>query len=437
MKNKTKDVIVVGFALFAMFFGAGNLIFPPYLGTIAGDTWLAAMSGFVITGVGLTLMAVVAVAISGTSVNDLADRVHPKFGAVLGTVIMIIIGPLFAIPRTAATTFEIAIKPTIPGFNNLIFIAIFFAITLYLVIRPASVVDKIGKVLTPVLLIVLLGIIVKGVITPIGDIVSVENSARFSRGFVEGYQTMDALGAVILAGIVIKSIQDKGYTDKKERVAMTIKAGIIAAVGLAVVYLGLLYVGAGTSSIYDASVERTDLIISITEGLLGGVGKYALAITVGLACLTTSVGLTAAAGDFFSDISKGKLSYNLVVISTVIISAAIASVGVSKIIGFSVPILSLVYPIVIVLVVMTLALGTVIKSRAPFAGAVFATFIVSFMEFLVNVGIGVDAIKPIIASLPLVNLGFSWIIPAIVGGALFGAVDKIINRETNIEEECV
>ena len=124
--NKKSDVIVVGFALFAMFFGAGNLIFPPYLGVISGSGWPLAMGGFLITGIGLTLMGIVAIAISGTSINDMADRVHPKFGALLGSVIMIIIGPLFAIPRTAATTYEIAMVPTMPGFSNILFIIIFF-----------------------------------------------------------------------------------------------------------------------------------------------------------------------------------------------------------------------------------------------------------------------------------------------------------------------
>lgn len=427
MSKKNKDILVIGFALFAMFFGAGNLIFPPYLGVIAGSNWVLAMTGFVITGVGITLLAVIAVALNGTSVNDLADRVHPKFGAVLGTVIMIIIGPLFAIPRTAATTFEIAIQPLLPGFNNVLFIAIFFAVTLYLVIRPASVVDKIGKILTPVLLGVLLLIIGKGIVSPLGEFMVLDNPAGFANGFVEGYQTMDALGAVILAGIVIKSIQEKGYTEKKERVQMAVKAGIIAAIGLCVVYVGLLYVGATASAVYDGSVERTRLIIEITENLLGGAGKYALAITVALACLTTSVGLTTAAGEFFETITNGKLKYNFVTVSTVIISAFIASVGVSKIVGFSVPILSLVYPVVIVLVGMSLIFGNIIKSRAPFAGAVLATFIVSMMEFLISIGIGSEILVQVIDILPFGNLGFAWMLPAVLGGILFYVIDRAKN----------
>lgn len=430
MNKKQTDVLVVGFALFAMFFGAGNLIFPPYLGVIAGDQWPLAMLGFLITGIGLTLMGIVAVAKSGTSINDLADRVHPKFGPILGTVVMIIIGPLFAIPRTAATTFEIAIRPIASGANNIVFILIFFAITLYLAIKPASVVDNIGKILTPVLLAVLLLMIGKGIISPVGDIATVAEPATFPRGFTEGYQTMDALGSVILASIVINSIIAKGYTDKNERVKMTIKAGVIAAVGLSVVYLGLMYLGAGMSSTFDGTVERTTLIITMTEMILGSAGKYALGLIVGLACLTTSIGLTSAAGDFFSEISKGKLSYKMVVIVTTVISAFIATMGVEKIVSFSVPILCLSYPVVIVLIVMSVVLGGKVKSRAPFAGAVLGAFIVSFIDFMIGMGAQSPILLSIQSSMPLASAGFGWIVPTIVLSIIFTLFDKMRQKQT-------
>lgn len=429
MNKKKTDVVVVGFALFAMFFGAGNLIFPPYLGIIAGSNWPMAMAGFLVTGIGLTLMGIVAIAISGTSINDMADKVHPKFGPILGSVIMIIIGPLFAIPRTAATTFEIAMLPIMPGANNLIFIFIFFAITLYFAIKPAAVVDNIGKILTPVLLIVLLIIIGKGIITPIGQAAVLSEPVGFGRGFSEGYQTMDTLGSVILASIVIESIIAKGYTDKKTRVSMTIKAGIIAAAGLAVVYVGLMYVGSGLSGTFDGTVERTALIITITETLLGGFGKYALGMTVGLACLTTSIGLTSAAGDFFSNLTKGKLSYQAVAIATVVMSALIASMGVEKIISFSVPILCLVYPVVIVLIVMTVTMGAKVKSRAPYAGAVAGTFVISFIDFLIGVGVKSPMLLSIQSSLPFASAGFGWLVPAIVTSIIFIVVSKVSQKE--------
>lgn len=429
MNKKQTDVLVVGFALFAMFFGAGNLIFPPYLGVIAGGQWPLAMLGFLVTGIGLTLMGIVAVANSGTSINDLADRVHPKFGPILGSVIMIIIGPLFAIPRTAATTFEIAIRPIAPGANNIIFILIFFAITLYFAIRPASVVDNIGKILTPILLVVLLLIIGKGIINPIGDVATLSEPAKFSRGFTEGYQTMDALGSVILAGIVINSIIAKGYTEKSERVKMTIKAGIVAAIGLSVIYVGLMYLGASLSSTLDGTVERTTLIIMMTEMALGAAGKYALGATVGLACLTTSIGLTSAAGDYFSKLTNNKLSYQMVAIATVVMSAVIATMGVEKIISFSVPILCLSYPVIIVLIVMTVTVGNITTSRAPFAGAVTGAFIVSFIDFLIGLGAQSPILLSIQSAMPLAGAGFGWLVPSVVLAIIFTIFDKMRQKE--------
>lgn len=434
MSKKQKDILVVGFALFAMFFGAGNLIFPPYLGIISGDNWLMAMLGFLVTGIGLTLMGIVAVAKTGTSINDLADRVHPKFGAILGSVIMIIIGPLFAIPRTAATTFEIAVKPVFPEASNLLFIVIFFAITLYFAIRPASVVDNIGKLLTPVLLVVLLLIVGNGIINPIGDISALPEPATFSKGFTEGYQTMDALASVIFAGIIINSITTKGYTDKNERVSMTIKAGIVAAVGLSVIYGGLMYLGANLSSTFGADVERTALIITITEMVLGSAGKYVLGITVGLACLTTSIGLTSASGDFFSKITGGKLSYSVVSIATVVISALIATMGVERIVSFSVPILCLSYPVVIVLIVMTVVFGNKLTSRAPFAGAVLGAFLVSFVDFLIGMGASSPLLLSFQKAMPLAGAGFGWLVPSIFLSVIFAIFDKLLQKQVVIDK---
>lgn len=434
MSKKQKDILVVGFALFAMFFGAGNLIFPPYLGIISGDNWLISLLGFLVTGIGLTLMGIVAVAKTGTSINDLADKVHPKFGAILGSVIMIIIGPLFAIPRTAATTFEIAVKPVLPEASNILFIIIFFAVTLYFAIKPASVVDNIGKLLTPILLVVLLLIIGNGILNPIGNSIALPVPATFSKGFTEGYQTMDALASVIFAGIIINSIMAKGYTDKKERVNMTIQAGVVAALGLSIIYGGLMYLGASLSSEFGADVERTTLIITITEMILGNAGKYVLGLTVGLACLTTSIGLTSASGDFFNKITKGKLSYSVVAVSTVAISALIATMGVENIVSFSVPILCLSYPVVIVLIVMTVVFGNKLNSRAPFAGAVLGAFLVSFIDFLIGMGASVPLLLSIQKTLPFASSGFGWLIPSIVLAVIFAIFDKLKQTQLAINK---
>lgn len=215
MKKINKDIIIVGFALFAMFFGAGNLLFPPFLGLITGKSWLIGFSGFILADVGLSLLAILAIAKCSGEVGKIFSRAGHKLSIALGCAIMICIGPLLAIPRTAATTFEMGIQPIFNNFNAVIFSVIFFAITLLLTIKPSKVVDIIGSYLTPALLIALLVLIGMGIFNPLGNIEPSKIDNVFSEGIFQGYQTLDALGAVSLGAIVITSIANKGYTKKK------------------------------------------------------------------------------------------------------------------------------------------------------------------------------------------------------------------------------
>ena len=227
MNTKNKDIIITGFALFAMFFGAGNLIFPPYLGVITGDKFLIGFLGFIIADVGLSLLAILASAKSDGDTGRVFGRAGKLFAIILGSAIMICLGPLLAIPRTAATTFEMGIIPLIPGFNAVLFSTIFFAITLALTIKPSKVVDIIGSYLTPALLVCLLALIVIGIINPIGNLNDAAIENVFSEGILQGYQTLDALGAICLSAVLIKSLVQKGYKKEKDRVNILLKAGFI------------------------------------------------------------------------------------------------------------------------------------------------------------------------------------------------------------------
>ncbi|MGL5640995.1 MAG: branched-chain amino acid transport system II carrier protein, partial [Paraclostridium sp.] len=291
MKNTNKDIIVVGFALFAMFFGAGNLIFPPFLGVISGESWITGFSGFILADVGLALLAIAAAAKCGGDVNKILSRSGKTLATIIGVAIMICLGPLLAIPRTAATTFEMGVQPIIGNsISPVIFSIIFFVIVLLLTIRPSKVVDIIGKILTPALLIALAALIIKGVITPLGEISpNTLVDGVFSTGVSQGYQTMDALGAVALSTIVIASLHNKGYKEDSEKIKLTIKAGIVAGVALCLVYGGLTFLGATISQGYAgqdiSTISQTSLIVGITEALLGYPGKVILGIIVALACL--------------------------------------------------------------------------------------------------------------------------------------------------------
>ncbi|WP_122638247.1 branched-chain amino acid transport system II carrier protein [Romboutsia sp. Marseille-P6047] len=411
MRN-IKDIMVVGFALFAMFFGAGNLIFPPYLGLVSGSSWLTGFAGFVLADVGLALLAMLAAAKCNGEVSKILSRSGKILSIVLGCAIMVCLGPLLAIPRTAATTFEMGIAPLFGGFNPVIFSIIFFVLTLLLTIKPSKVVDIIGSVLTPALLIALAVLIISGIVSPLGDISStsmIENV--FVEGINQGYQTMDTLGAVALSTVIIATIDNKGYKDEKLKVKLTLQAGIVASIGLCLVYGGLAYLGATVSKIYGVDVVQTSLIVNITSSLLGQPGKIILALIVGLACLTTSVGLTSATGQYFTKLTNGKLKYELVVIVVCIFSAIVSNFGVSTIIQFSAPILSLIYPATVTLIVLTL-FGDKIKNDNVFKFATYTALIVSLLTVANDFNISI----PFVLKLPFASLGFNWIVPVVIAG---------------------
>ncbi len=419
--RRASDVVWVGLALFAMFFGAGNLIFPPYMGFMAGGSWRLALAGFLITGIGMPLMGIMASARAGGRVEKLAGRVSPLFGQVLSIVIILAIGPLLAIPRTAATTFEMGVRPNIPAAKAALSSLVYFGLTLFFALNRKKVVDKIGKLLTPFLLATLALIILKGIFYPLGKAaLGHELPSAFGRGFREGYQTMDALASVVFAEIIIAALVFKGYSRISDQVKMTSLAGMIAASGLGLVYGGLMYLGACSQLLFPASTERTTLLIGITQSLLGGGGKVALGLAVSLACLTTSIGLTATVGDYFSVLSKGKLPYKGICLATCIFSAVFATVGVTTIVKVAFPLLVTVYPIVIVLIILTLA-GRLVRSRAVYAGAVVGALATSVFDALTAAGVPIIGINRVIAMIPLASSGFPWILPSVAGG-IIGAI---------------
>lgn len=413
--KQVKDMMVVGFALFAMFFGAGNLIFPPYLGVLSGTQWWVAFSGFVFADVGLALLAVIALIKYSGNAEEMLARCGKKLGIIIGCAIVICIGPLVAIPRTAASTYEIGILPTIgSGFNPILFSVIFFAVTLVLSIRPSKVVDIVGQYLTPALLIALAVLIIKGVMTPLGDVRPTSLiETPFAEGIFQGYQTMDALAAIIFSSVIILSVIDKGYTDEKEKYKMTLGSGIVAAIGLFLVYGGLAYLGATVSHQYDASIAQTTLVVSITQALLGNGGKILLGVIVALACLTTAIGLTSAAGRYFDDLTRGKLKYEYVVIGICVFSAIISNFGVSTIINFAGPVLSIVYPAAVTMIILSLFTDK-IKNDNVFKLATYMALVMSVLTLLTDYNINI----PYVNSLPFAPLGFNWVLPVVIAGVI-------------------
>lgn len=432
MNRKTKDVIIIGAALFAMFFGAGNLIFPPAIGMMAGDKWLFSLLGFVLTGIGLPVLGVIAVSKVGGTINDLSSRVGPIFSKILGSIVILAIGPLLAIPRTGATVYEIGIKPLFDSANPLLVSVIYFSITLFFVIKPSGIMDKIGKILTPILLIVTTTIIIKGILIPIGTPTKTVISMPFSKGFTDGYQTMDALGSIVMAGIVLISLLEKGYTDKKEQISMTVKAGLIAGTGLLFIYGGLLYLGATASGVFSADIAKSELIVSITNNVLGSMGQIGMCVVVSAACLTTSIGLTAIVGNYFSDLSGGRLGYRPIVIGAVSFSTIMAVIGVEQIVKLAVPLLVLVYPVAIILILLGLC-DSLIKNKNIYKGAVTGALIVSFFDALSAMNLQIGFLHDYIARLPFSAMGFGWVIPTFAMATLASLIPEKKNTEEQLQ----
>lgn len=429
MKKSTKDIIIIGFALFAMFFGAGNLIFPPYLGNIFGTSYVFSAIGFILTGVGLPLLGIIACTKVNGDFENIGLPVGPIFTKIFSISLFLTIGPLLAIPRTAATTYELAISPVFPGVPALAFVIFYFVLNLVFVLNPSQIMDLIGKYLTPILLITLSILIVKGILFPTSPIINTGKTLPIASGLKEGYQTMDALAALVFSSIVFKSILAKGYCEDKV-MGMTLKSGAIAIIGLAVVYSGLMHLGAQTSSVFDSDVSKTFLLLEISQRNLGSIGSILIGITIGVACFTTSVGLISSGSSFFEGLTNGRLSYKFNAIFMSIIGVVIGSSGVEQIVKFAGPILNILYPIAITLILLTLIKDT-IKNNNVFKITVYTSLLFSILSTLSNVKyINTYNIKTInlLTKLPLYDSGFVWVVPTIV---MFITSFILLNNKTS------
>lgn len=414
--KKYIDQFVIGFALFSMFFGAGNIIFPPYLGLGSGPEWLLGFICYYIADIGLAILAIFALLKNGGHINSITDRIGRIPGEVMVALIILCIGPFIALPRTGATTYEMFVVPLLGNVNPLIPLLLFFTLALILTLNESSVIDIIGKFLTPLLFIGLLILIIMGVMNPIGEIsdtAMIEHVAL--EGINAGYQTMDVLAAMIFGIIIVKSVEDKGYTDIKAKYITAKNASIVAAAGLLIVYFGLTYLGATSSKLYDLNVGRSELIIDITYRLLGNGGTIVLGIVVTLACLTTAIALITSTADYFHDISNGKLSYKLVAAVTVLVSALIAMIGTDQIVAVAAPVLSLLYPGALTLLTLSFLKNKISNWTLRFT--VMGALIGSLMTVLYGLGVPLNFVP----SLPLSSLSLEWTLFAIVF-AIIGAV---------------
>ena len=408
--NTVRDIIVVGFALFSMFFGAGNVVFPPYLGMESGPQWLLGFSAYFIADIGLALLGVFALLRVGSS-EAVTLRLGKIPAELLMCAIILCIGPMVAIPRTSATTFEMAIAPNIPGVSPVLFSVLFFALILALCIKESAVVDIVGKVLTPLLLVGLFAIIIKGIVTPLGEIAALPQIANAAvTGIKAGYQTMDALAALPFGIIVLQSVTAKGYDSGRKQFRVVGGAAVLAGVLLLCVYMGLAYLGATVSAQYTSDIGRAQLIMALVEALMGKVGVILFGVVVGLACVTTAIALTSSAAAYFAELCRGKVSYKVFVIAICVFSAVVSNLGLDRIVAVAAPVLDVIYPPTLVLIFISL-LAPRLPDRVS-RGAAIGALLTSVLCALNANGIHI----PFMANLPLYDLGLSWLLPAVIFG---------------------
>lgn len=423
MKNLSKkDLLLIGLMLFSLFFGAGNLIFPPFLGQAAGSSTWIAMMGFFVTAVGFPILGVIAVSKSD-GLHELSKKVHPIFAIVFTVLIYLSIGPGLGIPRAGSLPFEMAVAPFLPeGFisNTLalfLYTLLFFSVSYWLCLTPSKLVDRMGKILTPTLLTLIAGIFLASLFKPLGGYGEVTGDyvySPFVKGFLDGYLTMDTIAGLNFGIVISLAISAKGIKDKKSIVSNSIKAGLIAGALLISVYSILGHLGATSGGRFGLTENGAQTLANIMLYIFGKPGVILLAITFTLACLTTCVGLITSSSQYFSTIIP-KVKYITLVKVLTLSSMVLANMGLTKILAVSVPILNAIYPVAIVLILLSMVDKFFQESSIVYISTILFTGVISILHALEGTGINLGFLEKSLNSLPLYSQGLGWVLPSVIG----------------------
>ena len=434
--NKTHltvaETISITSMLFGMFFGAGNLIFPVYLGQVAGNNIWPAVIGLFITGVGMPLLAVAALGITRSNgLTELAGKVGKKYSIFFTGALYLTIGPLFASPRCATVPFSMAVMPLLGDADEKVCLAvfslIFFAVVLTFSLRPGQILTWIGKFLNPVFLCCLAVFIVAALISPMGSISEIApmpayESGAFFNGFLEGYNTMDLLAGLAFGIVVVNVIKGLGVSEPGAIAANTVKAGVFSCLLMGVIYVLLTIIGVQSRGITEACANGSEAFYVIANHYFGTVGIAILAVTVTFACLKTSVGLTTSCAETFSQMFPKGPSYKAWAIIFAVVAFLVANLGLTSIITYAIPVLMFLYPLAITLILLALGGKFFGHDRRVYASVTAFTLVAAFFDLLAALPAGAAALLHTeglvtLANtyLPFFNIGMGWIIPALVG----------------------
>ena len=425
-------VLVAG-TLFGMFFGAGNLIFPVHLGQLAGRNVIPAMIGFVITAVGIPILGVAAI---GNTHSDglqaLANKVDKRYSYVFTCLLYLTIGPFFAIPRCATTSFTSGIHPMLgSGVSEsmalFLFSLAFFALVLFFSLHPGNITVWIGKVINPLFLIFLAILVVAALLNPGAPASTVEpdgvyqNSALFS-ALIEGYGTMDAIAGLAFGIIVIDIIRSMGVTEDSAIAKDVLYSGILAGILMAAIYVATILMGAQSRGLFETSENGGIALAQIASHYLGAAGSVILAVTIICACLKTSLGLVTSCAEAFARMFPKTLSYKTWAIIFTVFSFGVSNMGLSKLISYSVPVLMLLYPPAITLILLALAGKLFDHDKTVYISVTVFTWFAAFFDFAKALPAPLQSalhLEGMVAFagkyLPWFSVNLGWVVPALVG----------------------
>lgn len=427
-----RQVLFVGITLFSMFFGAGNLILPPLLGVQAGSAAFPALAGFVLTGVGLPVLGIVAVALAGT-VRELADRVHPLFSRVFVAAVYLAIGPCLAIPRTSSTAFEM-LAPLFPAgapveVVRLAFSVAFFVVAYLLAMHPGKLTRFLGKITGPALIALIVAVVAAAVASlagggaaPAPDPVAPYDGSAAVQGFLTGYQTMDLLASLTFGLVIATNINALGVREPGRVMRTVCTAGIVAGALLVAVYGGLCLVGVELAAPLAGVANGAEVITASATRHFGAVGTVVVAAIFLLACLNVCTGLISCCGTYFAE-ELPRVPYRAWAIGFAVASCAISNFGLDAILAFSVPLLNALYPLAICLVVLGMLHRACDRVPLVWPAVVACVAVTSVCTavrdaFLPGVGLPFDM-------LPLADIGLNWVVPALVGAMVGAAASRV------------
>ena len=430
MKIEKNKILFVSFMLFSMFFGAGNLIFPPFLGQNAGANAPVAMVGFIVTAVVLPVLGILVIA-KFNGLENLANQVNKPFALIFTILIYLSIGPGLAIPRAASVPFELSIAPYMPEGTSftlymLIYSAIFFALSIWLSLTPNKLVERMGKILTPLLLILIVilfaGFIIAGE-TKVAAPQEAYVAAPVVTGFIDGYQTMDAIAALNFGLVIAITFRQMNVKEEDKVIKYTAVSGLIAGILLALIYVMFGYMGMKTSAVYDIQGNGAYTLRCIVKQLFGDPGAILLASIFALACITTCVGLITSCAQYFSTLTKN-ISYKAWVYIISIFSFIICNQGLNTILSISIPILNAIYPMAIMLILMGLTHKWIKDNKIIYPLTIGLVGVESVLYAL-----GIPAVNEVLDFLPLYNLGMGWVVIAVVAILVSFVLGMVVKKE--------